>query len=229
MNPRHFLPFLAFAAAVGATWVIAADAQKPAAKPAKPSSGKGAAPVVKAAAPAGPSFETYRLIGDRNIFNPNRVGRSSRSSDAPAPRTDVISFVGTMQYDKGLFAFFDSPDSKNVRYVKRVIAHGPASRVSKAAQAADGAATTETVHVAVAEGAVYVNNQKVQEDYPHADAPAEKNGREADVYLNPGEYFVMGDNRRDSRDSRTFGPIRSECVIGKAVLRFWPLSQFGLL
>ncbi len=129
----------------------------------------------------------------------------------------------------GDIVVFDSPDSKNVRYVKRVIAHGPAPRVSKAAQAADGAATAETVHVAVAEGAVYVNNQKVQEDYPHADAPAEKNGREADVYLNPGEYFVMGDNRRDSRDSRTFGPIRSECVIGKAVLRFWPLSQFGLL
>ena len=118
MNPRHFLPFLAFAAAVGATWVIAADAQKPAAKPAKPSSGKGAAPVVKAAAPAGPSFETYRLIGDRNIFNPNRVGRSSRSSDAPAPRTDVISFVGTMQYEKGLFAFFDSPDSNYRKTLK---------------------------------------------------------------------------------------------------------------
>ena len=47
----------------------------------------------------------------RNIFNPNRIGRSTRSPEEAPPRTDVISFVGTMQYEKGLFAFFDSPDS----------------------------------------------------------------------------------------------------------------------
>ena len=125
MNPRYF--FLLVALAVAVESAVAADAPKvsaapvvesakPAPKPAakstpKPSSSGKSSERPKVVAPAGPAFETYRLIGDRNIFNPNRVGRSSRSSEAPAPRTDVITFVGTMQYEKGLFAFFDSPDA----------------------------------------------------------------------------------------------------------------------
>lgn len=75
---------------------------------------KVAAPAPPASAgPAVPSFDAFRLIGDRNIFNPNRMSRSSRDAkDQKPPRIDTISFVGTMQYEKGLFAFFDSPDSK---------------------------------------------------------------------------------------------------------------------
>ena len=86
-------------------------APTPAAKPAtKPAPSSKTADRAKVAVPAGPTFDTYRLIGDRNIFNPNRVGRS-RSPETPAPRNDVISFVGTMQYEKGHFAFFDSSDA----------------------------------------------------------------------------------------------------------------------
>ena len=121
MNRRYFSLLVALACAVGSA--VAADAPKvsaapvveaakPAAKPApKPSAAAKSSERPKVVAPAGPTFETYRLIGDRNIFNPNRVGRSSRSAEAPAPRADVITFVGTMQYEKGLFAFFDSPDA----------------------------------------------------------------------------------------------------------------------
>ncbi len=69
-----------------------------------------AAPVVTVAPRAMASYDTFRLIGDRNIFNPNRVGRT-RNSDVPQPRVDTISFVGTMNYEKGLFAFFDGSDA----------------------------------------------------------------------------------------------------------------------
>ena len=57
-------------------------------------------------------FDTFRVISERNIFDPNRTGRSDRSPEAPAPRMDYITLVGTMHYDKGLFAFFDgsAPD-----------------------------------------------------------------------------------------------------------------------
>ena len=54
------------------------------------------------------SFAAFRLIGDWNIFDPNRVGR--KTNEPPPPAGDTISLVGTMQYEKGLFAFFDSPD-----------------------------------------------------------------------------------------------------------------------
>lgn len=45
--------------------------------------------------------------------------------------------------------------------------------------------------------------------------------------LGPDEYFVLGDNRNDSRDSRTYGAVGAEYIIGEAVFRFWPLHKFG--
>jgi signal peptidase I len=41
----------------------------------------------------------------------------------------------------------------------------------------------------------------------------------------PNEYFVMGDNRSDSQDSRYFGPIPRSLIVGRVVFRFWPLSR----
>lgn len=51
-------------------------------------------------------FDAFRIVSERNIFDPNRTGRSARSGD-PAPRADILSLVGTMHYEKGLYAFFD--------------------------------------------------------------------------------------------------------------------------
>ena len=42
----------------------------------------------------------------------------------------------------------------------------------------------------------------------------------------PNEYFVMGDNRSDSQDSRFFGPIHSSLIVGRVVVKIWPLSSF---
>jgi signal peptidase I len=44
-----------------------------------------------------------------------------------------------------------------------------------------------------------------------------------------GCVFVMGDNRTDSRDSRIFGPIDEDQIVGRAFVRVWPLSQIGFL
>ena len=44
-----------------------------------------------------------------------------------------------------------------------------------------------------------------------------------------GMYFVLGDNRPDSRDSRYFGVIEEESVIGEIVFRIWPPEDIGLL
>ena len=42
----------------------------------------------------------------------------------------------------------------------------------------------------------------------------------------PGEVFVMGDNRSDSQDSRFFGPIHTSLIVGKVVVKIWPLTSF---
>lgn len=50
------------------------------------------------------------------------------------------------------------------------------------------------------------------------------------IVLNAGEYFVMGDNREHSSDSRFFGPVnQSEFFAGMAWLRLWPLNEIGFI
>ena len=44
-----------------------------------------------------------------------------------------------------------------------------------------------------------------------------------------GDVFVMGDNRENSRDSRVFGPIDQDTIVGRAFVRIWPLTDLGLL
>lgn len=46
------------------------------------------------------------------------------------------------------------------------------------------------------------------------------------LHLPAGEYYVMGDNRSDSADSRYWGPVPTKLIIGRACLRIWPLTRF---
>ncbi len=62
------------------------------------------------------TFDSFRPVSDRNIFNPNRyarsTGRSTRATPStPASRVESISFVGVIAYEKGWFAFFDGTSS----------------------------------------------------------------------------------------------------------------------
>ena len=64
--------------------------------------------------PARLDYSYFKLIGDRNIFDPNRYPRQGRSSrrESRGPEADAFSLVGTMSYEKGTFAFFDGTSSE---------------------------------------------------------------------------------------------------------------------
>ena len=73
----------------------------------------------KAAATSRVDFDSFRVIAERNIFNPNRSGRRDYTRREPDRRTRVESFalVGTMSYEKGRFAFFDGTSSDYRRVI----------------------------------------------------------------------------------------------------------------
>ena len=50
-----------------------------------------------------------------------------------------------------------------------------------------------------------------------------------EIVVPPGKYFVSGDNRPHSLDSREFGTIAKEDIIGKAMLRYWPFDRAGII
>jgi hypothetical protein len=71
--------------------------------------------------PARPDYSFFRIIVDRNIFNPDRYPRQSRSSrrdTREGPAVDAFSLVGTMSYQKGTFAFFDGTSSDYRKVLK---------------------------------------------------------------------------------------------------------------
>lgn len=141
---------------------------------------------------------------------------------------------------------FNSTDEANKRYVKRVVAQGPKAtdhNIVGAAQEGGVVPLDSTVSVEIYEVTddndevhfkVYVDNHPLDQSYlPGAEswsAIQERHSRpDYKETLTPGRYYVMGDNRTRSRDSRFFGPVNDDQIIGKAVLRFWPLNRIGLL
>jgi len=78
--------------------------------------------------------------------------------------------------------------------------------------------------IEIQQGRVFVNNVALPETFPH-------NLSEYDtlpVTLGPLNYFVLGDNRGNSNDSRAFGSVKREYIVGRVWLRYWPLRQFTL-
>ncbi len=83
----------------------------------------------------------------------------------------------------------------------------------------------------IRDGYVYINGHKLVEPYlPEAwttlNNPAPWSVGDGAV-IPANEYFVMGDNRNRSQDSRIFGPISRDRIDGRAWFRIWPLDHFG--
>ncbi len=80
--------------------------------------------------------------------------------------------------------------------------------------------------VQIKDGKVYVNGEELKEEYL-PEGTTTKTVYYNDVIVPEGCVYVMGDNRDQSMDSRTFGCIPLEKVEGKVILRYWPLNAFG--
>lgn len=151
----------------------------------------------------GQSMETTLQNGDRLIINKIPLTFARLGGNAYVPqRGDIIVF---RQNGSG------ADPTKEKQLIKRVIGL-PGERV----EVKDG--TLTIYNFAHPDG-----YQPDRTDLYRIDSPVTPGG--VDLTLGPGEVFVAGDNRNNSEDSRYFGPVRTDKIVGKLVLRFFPLSK----
>ncbi len=110
--------------------------------------------------------------------------------------------------ERGDIVVFKFPRDPSRDFVKRLIAKGG-----------------ETVEVR--NGRLYLNNKLMPEKYL---PPGLKMNSDFAPYRVPeGQYFMMGDNRNNSDDSREWGPLPKDLIIGKAVMLYWPPQHIRLI
>ena len=120
---------------------------------------------------------------------------------------DIVIFAPDIPENDGRNSF------NRIYWVKRVIATGG-----------------QHVEINYEENAVYVDGKRLVEDYlpEPMRRPATSSGNVIEsIDVEEGHVFLMGDNRNNSRDSRSIGQVDEDNIVGKAVLRFWPLGSFG--
>lgn len=149
------------------------------------------------------------------LVQPHKVIGASMDTtfhDGEYVLTDKISYRFHIP-TKGDVIVFKAPRNPDFDYIKRIIAI-PGDTVS------------------IKDGYVYVNEQQLNENYIKSETiilPGQylKEGQE--LRLGEDEYFVLGDNRSHSSDSRQWGTVPRKDIIGKAFFRYWPLSKFGFI
>ena len=81
--------------------------------------------------------------------------------------------------------------------------------------------------VEIRRGRVFINGKTLEE--PYVPSQYIDTAAYGPVQIPRDEYFVMGDHRISSNDSRIFGPVPSAFIYGKAVFAYWPWTQFGAI
>jgi len=77
-------------------------------------------------------------------------------------------------------------------------------------------------------GDIFINGVKLAEPFTNEQV-CRSSCSDQTWHLGPDEYIFLGDNRNNSRDSRVFGPITKNRIIGEAIVRYWPPKDWGIV
>lgn len=144
------------------------------------------------------------------LYQPVRVEGTSM---LPELKNRDRLFINKISYrvgeiHAGDIVVFKYPLDHTKSYIKRVIAlPGDRLRIDR--------------------GQVFVNGVRLKEPYVPKRFADQRSMPE--MVLPPNEYFVMGDHRSISSDSRDFGPVARNLIYGKAVFVYWPIAQIGVV
>ncbi|MBI2033105.1 MAG: signal peptidase I [Candidatus Levybacteria bacterium] len=146
------------------------------------------------------------------LFRPFQVSGLSMYPNFDHGEFVLTSLISTRLEDpkRGDVIVFKSPIDKDKDYIKRVIAI-PEDRVM------------------IQEGSVYLNGEKLDESKYLADDVKTYGGgymqEGQEVTVPENMYFMMGDNRSNSSDSREWGPIKKSEILGKSMFVYWPVNH----
>ena len=150
------------------------------------------------------------------LFQPHQVkGKSMFPAfeDAEYLLTNKITYRFNNP-QRGDIVIFKSPQNKKFDYIKRIIAL-PGEKIN------------------LKDGKVFINSSYLNESAYLAKDIYTKGSNflpeEEELEIPKNQYFLIGDNRLHSSDSREWGFITRENIIGKAWLRYWPPSKFGFI
>jgi signal peptidase I len=101
------------------------------------------------------------------------------------------------------------PNQSGVNFIKRIVA-GPGDVIS------------------IVEGHVIRNGKREQDSYIRPCGPSAECSFPTPIRIPPGHWFMMGDNRGESDDSRFWGPVPTGWIIGGAIATYWPLDRIGI-
>ena len=146
------------------------------------------------------------------VYQPAKVeGTSMMPALVDSERLFINRFlyrIGVAEAQRGDVVVFAAPDAPAKSYIKRIIGM-PGDTVE------------------IRGGEVWLNAQRLEE--PYVPDEYRDKSRLAPVRVPPGCYFVMGDHRSASNDSRVWGPVSGTSIYGKAVFAYWPPERVGTL
>ena len=144
------------------------------------------------------------------LYQPVKVeGTSMMPSLDDQERIFVNKFVYRLEsIERGDIVVFHYPRDPSKSYIKRVVG-------------------LEGDHIRIDDGRVLVNGKMLAEDYVPSEYEDQRSYSE--IVVPPHSYFVLGDHRSMSNDSRDFGPVNENYIYGKAVFGYWPVDKVGRL
>ena len=144
------------------------------------------------------------------LYQPVKVeGTSMMPRLVDQERIFINKFVYQIEaIERGDVIVFRYPYDETKSYIKRVIGL-PGDTVT------------------LAKGEVFINGQKLDEPYLIDEYRDRQN--QLAMVVPPDEYYVLGDRRNSSNDSRVWGPVPRNFIYGKAVFVYWPVGRLGFL
>lgn len=113
------------------------------------------------------------------------------------------------QRDPGQACPRPTPEDSDTNFIKRVVAE-PGDRLR------------------IEDGTPIVNGEPLVEDYTTPCGAGGTCDLPEEILIPPEHYFMMGDNRGQSDDSRFWGPVPRDWIIGKAFVTYWPPDRIGI-